>query len=133
MDAPVFALGHQFREADGIVVAAPFWDLSVPAVLKVYIENISADGVTFCKQAEGLYGLCRAEWMLFLTTRGGLFTKARIWSRAAGIWRLFPDSLALTPISVYGEGLDVAELDGESILAAALAETEHVPRPLKKA
>ena len=30
-----------------IVVAAPFWDLSVPAVLKVYIENISADGVTF--------------------------------------------------------------------------------------
>ena len=30
--APVFQYGNQFREADGIVVAAPFWDLSIPAV-----------------------------------------------------------------------------------------------------
>ena len=59
--------------ADGIVVAAPFWDLSVPAVLKVYIENISADGITFGSGPEGLYGLCRGEWMLFLTTRGGIW------------------------------------------------------------
>lgn len=129
-DAPVFALGHQFREADGIVVATPFWDLSVPAVLKVYIENISADGVTFASGPEGLYGLCKAEWMLFLTTRGGLYegTDMEQSSRyMEAISRFFGiDSY----FCVYGEGLDVAELDGEGILAAALAETEHVCRGL---
>ena len=72
-DAPQFRLGNQFREADGIVIAAPFWDLSVPAMLKVYIENISADGITFSTSEEGLTGICKFQWMLFLTTRGGIW------------------------------------------------------------
>lgn len=42
-DAPVYALARQFREADAVVVAAPFWDLSYPAALRTYIEYISAD------------------------------------------------------------------------------------------
>ena len=31
-DAPVFDLARQFRTADRIVVAAPFWDLTFPAL-----------------------------------------------------------------------------------------------------
>ena len=31
-DTPVFALARQLRRADKIVAAAPFWDLSFPAV-----------------------------------------------------------------------------------------------------
>ena len=34
---PVFDYAKQFSEADIIVIAAPFWDLSFPAELKVYI------------------------------------------------------------------------------------------------
>ena len=37
-DAPVFDLARQFRAADRIVVAAPFWDLTFPAALRTYIE-----------------------------------------------------------------------------------------------
>ena len=33
-DAPVYALARQFRAADRIVVAAPFWDLTFPAALR---------------------------------------------------------------------------------------------------
>ena len=46
-DAPVYALARQFREADAVVVAAPFWDLSYPAALRTYIEYISAVGLTY--------------------------------------------------------------------------------------
>ena len=45
-DAPVYALARQFRAADAVAVAAPFWDLSYPAALRTYIEYISANGLT---------------------------------------------------------------------------------------
>ena len=38
---------EQFQRADAILIAAPFYDLSIPALLKVYIENVSVDGITF--------------------------------------------------------------------------------------
>ena len=36
---PVFALAKEFATADTIVSAAPFWDLSFPALLKIYLET----------------------------------------------------------------------------------------------
>ena len=38
--SPIFRYAKQFAEADTIVIAAPFWDFSFPAALKIYIENI---------------------------------------------------------------------------------------------
>ena len=35
-DAPVFDMARQFRDADAVVVAAPYWDMSYPAALKTY-------------------------------------------------------------------------------------------------
>ncbi len=73
LDHPRFRYAHQFAAADAVAVAAPFWDLSFPALLKIYIENVSVDGITFyCDQA-GLHGKCRGEKLLFLTTRGGSY------------------------------------------------------------
>ena len=37
---PMFRYAKQFAAADRIVISAPYWDLSFPAVLKLYIENI---------------------------------------------------------------------------------------------
>ena len=37
-DDPLFNLARQFAEADSIVIAAPYWDLSFPASLKQYFE-----------------------------------------------------------------------------------------------
>ncbi len=73
--APVFALARQFADADGIVIAAPFWDLSFPTVLKQYFEHINVGGVTFCYTAEGvLKGLCKAKKLYYVTTAGGDLT-----------------------------------------------------------
>ena len=43
----MFYYARQFAEADQIVIAAPFWDLSFPAILKAYMEQITVSGITF--------------------------------------------------------------------------------------
>ena len=78
IDAPEFAEARRFAAADGIVVAAPMWELSFPAILKAYIETVSVPGITF-RYGEGdtgCIGCCKASRLLYLTTRGGLYTGA---------------------------------------------------------
>ena len=71
---PVFDLARQFAEADEIVIAAPFWDLSFPAALKQYLEQINVCGITFFYTPEGIpTGLCRAKRLSYITTVGGEF------------------------------------------------------------
>ena len=71
---PVFDLARQFAEADEIVIAAPFWDLSFPAALKQYLEQINVCGITFFYTPEGIpTGLCRAKRLSYITTVGGDF------------------------------------------------------------
>lgn len=71
---PFFDLAHQFQQADIILITAPFWDLSFPSILKIYIENICVEGITFISTDHGLKGHCHAKKMILLTTRGGNYT-----------------------------------------------------------
>ena len=58
----MFELARQFAAADQIVIAAPYWDLSFPAALKQYFEQINVLGITFAYTPEGVpKGLCRAR------------------------------------------------------------------------
>ena len=69
---PIFAYARQFAQADEIIIAAPFWDLSFPAVLKSYLEQINVVGITFRYTPEGIpEGLCRAKRLYYVTTAGG--------------------------------------------------------------
>lgn len=68
--APALRLARQFREADKIVAAAPFWDLSFPAALRIYIEHISVCGLCYHYEADGCHGDCTASRLLYLTTGG---------------------------------------------------------------
>ena len=71
---PFFTLARQFAEADQIVIAAPYWDLSFPAALKQYIEQINVTGITFMYTPEGIpKGLCRAKKLYYIMTAGGMY------------------------------------------------------------
>ena len=57
-------------EADRIVVVAPFWDMSFPAVVKVFFEHISLFDITFTDNGRSCVGLCKCEKVMYITTRG---------------------------------------------------------------
>ena len=68
----IFNYAKQFVSADVIVVAAPYWDLMFPAVVKNYFENITVNGLTFAYGENGIpYGLCKAKKLIYVTTSGG--------------------------------------------------------------
>ena len=71
---PFFDLARQFSEADEIVIAAPYWDFSFPAMLKQYLEQITVVGITFRYSEDGIpVGLCRAKRLFYVTTAGGFY------------------------------------------------------------
>ena len=68
----IYRLAKQFSQADIVVVAAPYWDMMFPAVVKNYFEKITVNGLTFAYGKNGIpYGLCKAEKLIYVTTAGG--------------------------------------------------------------
>ena len=63
-------IARKIADADRLVIAAPFWDMSFPSALKVFFENMSLFNVTFASNEKECYGLCKAEKVLYVTTRG---------------------------------------------------------------
>ncbi len=74
IDNKIFDLGRQFQMADYIVIAAPYWDLSFPASLKQYIEQINVLNITFKYDDKGNpEGLCNAKKLYYVSTAGGYY------------------------------------------------------------
>lgn len=74
LDHPAFSYAKEFAAADTIVISAPYWDLSFPALLKVYIETIYIIGIVSRYDANGRpEGLCRAQELYYVTTAGGKY------------------------------------------------------------
>lgn len=63
-------MARRLAAADRIVIAAPFWDMSFPAALKLFIENMSLFNITFGSNEKECFGLCRCSKILYITTRG---------------------------------------------------------------
>ncbi len=71
-DDALFDLAKDFASADIIVIAAPYWDLSFPTWLKLYIEHINIIGLLFNFSPQGdIIPLCRAQKLYYVTTKGG--------------------------------------------------------------
>ena len=117
---PAYAPACQFAEADIIVVAAPYWDLSFPAILKAYFEQINVLGVTFEYTEDGsARGLCRAKKLIYITTAGGPIISDEygfgyVKALAQGFYGI------RDVCQVKAEGLDIIGADVEGILNRAL-------------
>ena len=128
LEQPMFEPAWQFAAADKLVIAAPFWDMSFPAILKIYLERISVTNITFGYDADGnSVGLSRADKLLLITTRGGNFSLPETEWMESGARHLkalcamygIPDFQLLC-----AEGLDDIRNDKAAILAQAMQEAE---------
>ena len=118
--SPVFDLAKDFAAAEEIVVAAPFWDLSFPATLKQYFEQVCVLGLTFYYAEDGEpRGLCRAKKLTYVTTAGG-----PIYSPDYGYG--YVRALATTFFGIKEtelvrvENLDIIGADVEALMNAAM-------------
>lgn len=69
---PLLQPARDMAGADLILVGAPYWDLSFPAALKVYLEWASMLGLTFRYTEDGQQiGLSKARTLVYCTTAGG--------------------------------------------------------------
>ena len=117
----LFAPARQFREADEVVIAAPYWDLSFPAMLKAYIEQLCVNGLTFSYSEEGIpVGHCLAKRLTYVTTAGGYLGAYNMgFDYVAAVCKLYFGIEESRCISA--EGLDIWGNDAEAILASAIA------------
>ena len=70
IDEEVLSWANKVSKADRIVIAAPFWDMSIPAALKSFIELCSIINVTFASDDKTCFGICNCKKLLYITTRG---------------------------------------------------------------
>lgn len=125
-DTPVFALARQLRRADKIVAAAPFWDLSFPAVMRIYIEHVSACGLTYHYEADGCHGDCRGERLAFLTAAGD-FEKPE--SLGVLYWKQLAEMFGVPRFDyVFAGGLDVDPAGVPELMDAACERARALGR-----
>ena len=124
--APVFDLARQFQAADKIVAAAPFWDMSFPAVMRTYIEYISANGLCYHYEAGGCHGDCRADRLAYLTT-GGDFEQPE--SLGVLYWKQLAKMFGIPRFDyVFAGGLDVDPAKTPEIMDAACGRARTLGR-----
>ncbi len=131
LEHPRFRYAHQFAQADAVVIAAPLWDLSFPALLKIYIENISVDGISFGCNAQGCYGLCRGSDLIFLTTRGGCYTGSPL-EQGSRYLAALKDFFGFARYAcVAADGLDSEGADAAALLREACGRAAQTAAALR--
>lgn len=120
-DHPMLRHGRQFRQADTIVIAAPFYDYSFPSALKVYFETVANVGLTFYyDQQEQPQTLCRARRFFYISTAGSEFVPdygyEYVKTMLAGFYHIREGHC------FYADGLDLRDADPVHQLAQAREE-----------
>ena len=112
IDATVLFWAETVRDADRIVIAAPFWDMSIPAALKNFIELCSILDVTFKTNDKTCYGNCKAEKMLFITTRGMDIPTGDVREQATSYLKALSWLWGIGPMQVVSaQNMDYASVD----------------------
>ena len=123
-DHPIFKYARQFANADTVVIAAPFWDLSFPSALKIWLEYVMALGVTFHYSENGMpQGLCKAKELFYVSTAGGPVLPSHMGFDYVNA--LAKNYFSIDETALFSaENLDVIGADTQAILARAKAQID---------
>lgn len=119
----MFRYARQFRDADTIVIAAPYYDLSFPASLKCWVESVCNVGLTFYYDDRNQpQTMCRARRLIYVTTSGAEFIPDFGFGY---IRRVFSEFFHIEDtVCFHAEKLDLPDTDVEASLAMTEAEID---------
>ena len=103
VETEIKQVAEQFKSYDKCVIAAPVWNHSFPAMLKVYLDNIIYRQVTFTYQDGKLLGLCSNMKVMYITSSGQVYEGERKFldHHESQVKAIF-DLIGLTQIEVVG-------------------------------
>lgn len=117
----MFDYANAVAQADMLVIAAPYWDMSFPSTLKIFFEAASVVGITFAYAEDGTpVGLCQAQDMYYVTTSGGYIGECNFgFEYVNALCKLYGVEHSHF---VSAQGLDMEGADVEAIMAQATME-----------
>ena len=117
----MFDYANAVAQADMLVIAAPYWDMSFPSTLKIFFEAASVVGITFAYAEDGTpVGLCQAQDMYYVTTSGGYIGECNFgFEYVNALCKLYGIERSHF---VSAQGLDMEGADMEAIMAQATME-----------
>lgn len=122
-DDPMLGYARQFKEADIIVIAAPYYDLSFPSALKNYLEAICCVGLTFYyDENEMPQTHTRAKKLYYVSTGGGILKKQFGFEYVKALVGEFFHIFDVQ--GFFAEKLDLLGSDPEQIMQAAFEEMD---------
>ena len=115
-----FDLARDFAEAEEVVIAAPYWDMSFPALVKLYLEQLCVNRLTFQYDETGRpRSLINLKKLVYITTSGGPIGEANLGFDY--VKALFSKLFEVTDFAFFSaEGLDIYGNNPEAILTAAI-------------
>ena len=121
---PMFRYARQFREADTILIAAPYYDLSFPSSLKNWVESICNVGLTFYyDEHDTPQTLCKGKRLIYVTTSGAEFVPDFGFGY---IRRVFSEFFHIEDaLCFHAEKLDLRGADVNAILDRAKTEIDR--------
>ncbi|OPJ57733.1 FMN-dependent NADH-azoreductase [Clostridium oryzae] len=128
---PILKYAYQFAEADKYVIAEPFWNLSIPAILKAYIDYVCVSGITFQYTAEGPVGLCTGKAAINITTRGGEYhsSSASVYEMGDKYLRTILGFLGIRDLmTICAEGLDIIGNDVDALVGNAIKSAKEISK-----
>ncbi len=120
-ESKVMDIAKEFAAADKYVVAAPMWNLNIPAILKAYIDYVSYVGITFHYTEQGAVGLLENKKALFVLSTGGFYSAPE----AAGF--NFAKNYMEGIFGFFGiEDVQTMMLEGTNAVAPEVAKENYV-------
>lgn len=116
---PMLRYARQFKEADIIVIAAPYYDLSFSSNLKNYLEAVACVGLTFYyDENEVAQPHTKARKLYYVSTGGGVLKKQYGFEYVKALVGEFYHIFDVQ--GFFAEKLDLLDSDPEAIMQEAL-------------
>lgn len=116
------AVADDFSSHDYFVFVSPMWNLSAPAVLKEYLDNLFVAGKTFMHTPTGPQGLLTGKRAIHIQTRGGQHTGTPTEALESGdrYLKIALNFLGIETVeSIIAEGFDLYPQKWSEMIAAA--------------
>ena len=115
-----YRYAREFAEAEEILIGAPYWDCSFPALLKIWLERVCVNGIAFRYGEDGRpVKICACSKLIVITTAGGYLGEH---SSLESYWQELCGLFGIPELRFYkAEGLDIQGSDPQAILQGTAA------------